>query len=90
MSLKVVERDLAVTLVSFNGAYFQPLGGDPKENYWKLIGWDGKIVDDAPPEGVSKDRVLVQFSCDVASQGLHCHNPVPNSLWISRVDLVAI
>ncbi|MCB0429150.1 MAG: hypothetical protein H6585_00395 [Flavobacteriales bacterium] len=54
---------------------------DPKENYRKLIGQAGTIIDKRD------DRVLVLFDCEVDLFGLENHNPVKNILWILRIDL---
>ena len=73
----------AVELVTFQGEVSAPEDCDRAENYWKLIGERGTVRD---VENSGK-RVLVVFENDVASQGLHCHNEVPNSLYLKGSDL---
>ena len=72
-----------VILRTFNGTSVSPVEYSPDENYWALIGETGKVVE---PKN-SRARVLVQFDASVAGYGLHCHNEVPNSLYILESDL---
>lgn len=80
-----------IRLVSFDNRASAPLDCNPSENYWRLIGSTGIVVAQQEDYGahVSKDRVLVKFDPDVKSMGLHCHNQVPNSLWVQTSDLEA-
>ena len=71
-----------VVLMKFNDRETTPPGTENRENYWKLIGQTGLIVDS------NKERHLVQFNCDLNSFGLENHNPVKNSLWILHSDLI--
>lgn len=75
-----------VILRSFNGTAIPPESCHPGENYWMLIGGRGSIVEPLNQNG----RFLVKFDSSVADQGLHCHNPVPNSLYILATDLEAM
>ena len=75
-----------VRLQSFNGALRGPDDTEPAEDYWRLIGQTGVLVAAANGRG----RVLVRFDAPVASFGLHCHNPVENSLFILESDLEVI
>jgi hypothetical protein len=75
-----------VKLNSFNGTLKPDDNCQPHENYWRLIGYRGKIV----KEPNSKSRVLVQFTNDISSLGLECHNDSENSLWILESDLIEI
>lgn len=72
-----------VILKSFNGTSSAPHGCHPEENYWALIGENGTVVEPRNDKG----RVLVCFDSSVLQLGLHCHNPVPNSLYILPSDL---
>lgn len=73
-------------LRSFNGTISAPADCHPRENYWRLIGEAGVIV-----EAINENkRVLVKFDRPVAALGLHCHNPVANSLYILESDLEKI
>jgi len=81
-----------VQLVSFNGTKEPEPECDPSENYWKLIGSTGSVVQDPKESGIyagfsKQKRVCVKFDCQVKDLGLHCHNRVPNSLWILVTDL---
>lgn len=60
-----------------------PAECSPDENYWVLIGETGTVVE---PKNV-RARVLVKFDALVSDYGLHCHNVVPNSLYILESDL---
>jgi hypothetical protein len=73
-----------VVLRSFNGTLSTPPRCDPSENYWALIGEGGTVVETINESA----RVLVRFDRPVTARGLHCHNPVPNSLYILETDLV--
>ena len=72
-----------VRLKTFLGESISPADCDPQENYWKLIGQAGQILEDIP----QSDQVLVVFEIPVSSFGLHCHNSIPNSLRINTTDL---
>ncbi|MDV0445162.1 hypothetical protein MmiAt1_07190 [Methanimicrococcus sp. At1] len=54
------------------------------ENYWLLIGETGVVV------SIENEKALIRFDCDVRSFGLHCHNPIANTLWISLDDIEKI
>ncbi len=82
----MLELNHRVQLRSFNGTEVSPNDCTPEENYWRLIGESGTIV-----EVVNhRKRVLVQFDQPVSVQGLHCHNPIKNSLYILESDLEQI
>ncbi len=77
-----------VKLISFNNSSVADDNCDEQENYWKLVGETGFIV--AEPnlsDTISSDRLCIQFNVDVKSLNLHCHNEIPNSLWILASDL---
>lgn len=75
-----------VVLKTFNGTDAAPEACPKGENYWLLIGSTGHIAAERNPQG----RVLVRFDESVSEKGLHCHNPVPNSLYILESDLAAL
>jgi hypothetical protein len=76
-------KDKFVTLKSFLGKLSPRKGTEERENYWKLIGEKGKII-----EGVEGDeRVLVLFEKNLDDFKLENHNPIKNTLWISVADL---
>lgn len=75
-----------VVLQCFNGTTEGPPGRKPSDDYWRLIGSTGVVLEPTNARG----RVLVRFDEDVAALGLACHNPEPNSLLIAESDLAAI
>lgn len=75
-----------VRLKTFNGDKKSPINCDPSEDYWKLIGETGIVIE---PENDSL-RVLLKFDSSVSELGLHCHNKEPNSLFILTTDLEII
>lgn len=75
-----------VILASFNGVAASPEKCPHGENYWLLIGSTGYIAEEKNQNG----RVLVLFDKSVSDKGLHCHNPVPNSLYILESDVKAV
>ena len=79
-----------VILLSFNGTTIRQPDVDACDNYWLLIGKEGVIVANDPPRGIEEDRLLIQFSVDVGSMGLACHNEIANSLWLKRSDLALL
>ncbi len=75
-----------VRLVTFNGEVKCSDDCDPKENYWCLINSTGEVVSSINGRG----RVMVTFDIDVSVHGLHCHNEIPNSLYILPSDLIRL
>lgn len=75
-----------VVLRSFNGCISSPADCRSDEDYWKLIGSTGTVVDTSTAAS-RLGRVLVQFDAEVAALRLACHNVVPNSLYILESDL---
>ncbi len=75
-----------IILKSFNGEKITPKDCDPSENYWLLIGKTGKVVKTIN----SNSRLLIKFDISVLDLGLHCHNEIPNSLYILESDLGVI
>ena len=79
----MIKRHQRVRLASFNGTA-APLDPSPDgDNFWRLIGQSGTVVH----EKNDRSRYLVRFDISVASQGLHSHNPIENTLWILESDL---
>ena len=79
-----MKPETPVRLCSFNGTHRGPRDTKASENYWLLVGSTGVVHSFNPQLG----RYLVVFDRSVSSFGLHCHNPVPNSLYIAPPDLV--
>jgi hypothetical protein len=87
MTLCVNDR---VRLESFWGTKIPPESVEEAENYWKLVGEKGVVIQ-VEDSGDSHDKnglqVLVQFDRSIEEHGLSCHNVSPNSLWIFVQDL---
>jgi hypothetical protein len=79
----MIPLNTRVVLRSFNASPTAPRGCRPDENYWKLIGELGCVVETSN----ARQRVLVRFDKSVADHGLVCHNRMPNSLYILEADL---
>jgi hypothetical protein len=77
-------------LVSFNGSKSAPKDVEDYENYWRLIGELGNVLEADRPYGVDEDRVLLRFQLCLDDLGLENHNEIPNSLWIRLSDLAAV
>ena len=89
MDIKINDK---IKLKTFNKTSKRPTKCDEKENYWKLIGYTGKVVQDSKQGSIFADfsgekRVLIQFDKNIKSLNLHCHNSIENSLWILVADL---
>jgi len=79
-----IEKGTPVKLKTFLGTLTSSEGTEERENYWKLIGERGVVIDDAANNG---ERVLVLFNRDLDEFGVENHNPINNSLWIKKTDL---
>lgn len=80
-----------VKLISFYGTEVSSESVAPNENFWKLVGEQGVVVDENlkahiafPGKG---KRALVKFDQSLDELGLLNHNEIPNSLWIFISDL---
>uniref|UniRef100_UPI00404943B0 hypothetical protein n=1 Tax=Flavobacterium sp. TaxID=239 RepID=UPI00404943B0 len=83
-----MEKGNKYKLISFNGTSKPIKKCQSNENYWKLINQCGTLVNFSEELNFGNDnRVLIQFELDVEQQGLACHNPVENALWILKTDL---
>ena len=80
-----------VILETFHGSKNSPDTVDENNNYWKLIGSKGKVVDSNPMEHPAfpdkGTRILVQFEPNLSSLGLNSHNDIENSLWLFISDV---
>ena len=83
MSIKIGDR---VILSLFNGTETAEDLVSPANNYWKLIGGHGVVVEDVQSFSL-EDRLLVKFDTQISNLGLACHNESTNALWILRSDL---
>jgi hypothetical protein len=76
-------KNRAVILKTFLGTKTPKKNTSERENYWKLIGQKGKVIDDHETNG----RVLVLFENNLDDYKVENHNPTKNSLWIKTTDL---
>jgi hypothetical protein len=79
-----------VILKTFHNTVAAPDDIDDSENYWKLLDQKGIVVDKRkkhPAFPGSGEMLLTKFSCNIEAYGLHCHNTLPNTLWIFVSDL---
>lgn len=79
-----IEKDTPVKLKTFLGTLTSSKKIEERENYWKLIGEKGKVIDDTE---INNGRVLVLFDKNLNEFGVENHNPIDNSLWIKKSDL---
>jgi hypothetical protein len=76
-------KNKIVTLKSFLGTTEAKKFTEERENYWKLIGKKGKVID----VHQENDKVLVHFEINLDDMNLENHNTIKNSLWIKKSDL---
>ena len=80
-----------VRLKSFRGTTHAPVDTRQVDDYWLLVGLLGTVVDTDDVAKIGRhsggSRVLVKFDCQVTDLGLHCHNEVPNAIWVFASDL---
>ncbi|MDQ1160632.1 hypothetical protein QE422_001000 [Chryseobacterium sp. SORGH_AS 447] len=79
-----IRKDTPVKLKTFLGTVKSSKKVEERENYWKLIGERGKVIDDTE---INDGRVLVLFSKNLNEFKVENHNPIKNSLWIKKSDL---
>ncbi len=79
-----LEKGARIKLISFWGTLSPEKTVDDQENYWKLIGERGKVIDHAENHD---QKVLIVFDNDLDKFKVENHNPIKNSLWIKETDL---
>lgn len=81
-----------IILSSFNGVENPPKEVHDRENYWKLIGCTGIVIEGGGEKEFfdKSGRVCVKFDESVQEMNLECHNEIENSLWILESDLSMI
>lgn len=79
-----IGKDTPVKLKTFLGTLKSSKKVEEGENYWKLIGERGKVIDDTE---INDGRVLVLFDKNLNEFKVENHNLIKNSLWIKKSDL---
>jgi hypothetical protein len=79
-----IEKNTTIKLKSFLGTLNPEKRINESENYWKLIGEKGKVVDERENYN---GRVLILFDKNLDDFKVENHNPIKNSLWIKKTDL---
>ncbi|AWI26086.1 hypothetical protein [Flavobacterium pallidum] len=79
-----MNKNTKVKLISFSGRQSAEQKIHAENDYWKLIGEIGVVVDETRN---SYGRLLVLFDSDLDGFGVANHNPVKHSLWIMPEDL---
>ncbi|MBA0885033.1 hypothetical protein [Flavobacterium undicola] len=79
-----IEKNTKVRLKSFLETQSPKAKTHPENNYWKLIGENGTVIDEIKNEN---GRILILFDNDLDYFGVANHNPIKNSLWIKVEDL---
>ena len=74
-------------MISFLGKLNAPRNTEACENYWKLIGQHGIVMDEVE---MNNGRVLVLFEINLDDFEVENHNPIKNSIWIKKTDLKAM
>ena len=77
-------KNSRVRLKTFQGLSKSTHDVDDNDNYWKLIGQCGTVIDN---ELDDIEKVLVLFDVDLDIFQLANHNPIKNSLMIKIKDL---
>lgn len=79
-----MNKNTVITLKTFHGTLKPTNKIKVRENYWKLIGEKGIVIDKAD---FNPEKVLVLFEKNLDDFDLENHNPVKNSLYIDKTDL---
>lgn len=79
-----IRKNTPVRLKTFLGTNNPTEEIDKSDDFWKLIGQSGTVIDDNLAD---KERVLVLFDKDLDDFQLANHNPIKNTLMIKKSDL---
>jgi len=79
-----IEKNTVIKLKSFLGTLKPEKNIKDYNNYWKLIGEKGKVIDEIENEN---GRILILFDKNLDEFKVENHNPIKNSLWIKIIDL---
>ena len=76
-----------VELKYFLGTLQPPNKTKKRENYRKLIGQKGIVIEEAD---FNPEKVLVLFEKELNRFNVENHNPVKNTLYINKTDLLEL
>jgi hypothetical protein len=79
-----IEKNTPIKLKSFLGTLKPEKNILDFNNYWKLIGEKGKVIDEIENES---GRILILFDKNLDEFKVENHNQIKNSLWIKKTDL---
>lgn len=79
-----IKKDTIAKLKSFLGTLKPERKIKEHNNYWKLIGEKGKVIDEIEN---SNGRILILFDKNLDDFEVENHNPIKNSLLIKITDL---
>lgn len=79
-----MEKNTIIKLKTFHGTLKPKNKVKIRENYWKLIGEKGIVVEIAD---FNPEKVLIIFEKNLDDFDLENHNPIKNSLYIDKKDL---
>jgi hypothetical protein len=83
-----IEMGTNVKLKTFHGKTFSKEYQNTIDDYWKLIGLTGTVIEENNID--FPERVLVKFEKDLDAYKVANHNPIKNTLWINKTDLEII
>ncbi|WP_291147377.1 hypothetical protein [Flavobacterium sp. UBA7680] len=79
-----IEKGTIIKLKSFLGTLNSKNKIKNDNDYWKLIGEKGRVINDVE---ATEERVLILFDKNLNDFKVANHNPIQNSLWIKKTDL---
>ena len=79
-----MQKNKVVKLKTFQGTLNPKNKIKDRENYWKLIGQKGIVIEEAD---FNPEKVLVVFEKNIDDFDIENHNPIKNSLYIDKKDL---
>jgi hypothetical protein len=79
-----MDKNTLIKLKTFNGTLEPLIEVKHRENYWKLIGEKGIVLNEAD---FNPEKVLVLFEKNLDDFDLENHNHIKNSLYIDKTDL---
>jgi hypothetical protein len=79
-----MQKNKVVKLKTFQGTLNPTNKIKDRENYWKLIGEKGIVIEEAD---FNPEKLLVVFEKNLDDFNIENHNPIKNSLYIDKKDL---